>query len=153
MWHTGIWMFGGLADATFDWDIAVEPGDTTQASAMFSNALAVSANSKSKEAAQKWAQYLSSSKSMVDTRLKAGWELPPIADEAQLSAYLTAGKPANRQAVFDSLDAVALAPSIGDNQAQMQDIVTEELTEAAAGRKSVDDALKSAAEKVDALLK
>jgi multiple sugar transport system substrate-binding protein len=153
MWITGIWNFGSGADASFDWDIAVEPGDTTHASAMFSNGLAVSANTKNKDAAQKWAVYLSSSKAMVDTRLQAGWELPPIADEAQLSVYLTAGKPANRQAVFDSLDAVALAPSIGENQAQMQDIVTAELTEAAAGRKSVEDAVKTAAEKVDALLK
>ncbi|MDR0849634.1 MAG: sugar ABC transporter substrate-binding protein [Propionibacteriaceae bacterium] len=153
MWHTGIWMFGSYADASFDWDIAVEPGDVTHASAMFSNAVAVSAGSKNIEAAQKWAAYMSSSAKMVETRLATGWELPPIADETALSAYLTAGKPENRQAVFDSLDAVALAPSIGENQAQIQDIVTEQLTEAAAGRKSVEDALTTAAEKVDALLK
>ncbi|MDR0283342.1 MAG: sugar ABC transporter substrate-binding protein [Propionibacteriaceae bacterium] len=153
MWHTGIWMFGAYANASFDWDIAVEPGDTTHASAMFSNALAVSANSKNKEAAQKWAVFMSSSQAMVDTRLKAGWELPPIADKAALSSYLTAGKPANRQAVLDSLDAVALAPSLGENQAEMQDAVNGQLTEAAAGRKTVEDAVKAAADKVDALLK
>jgi len=28
MWHTGIWMFGPMADAPFDWDVAVEPGNT-----------------------------------------------------------------------------------------------------------------------------
>ena len=50
MWHTGIWMFGSLADCEFGWDIAVEPGNTKKASAMFTNAVVVSATSKHKEA-------------------------------------------------------------------------------------------------------
>lgn len=152
MWHSGIWMFGGLADAGIAWDIAVEPGDTQHASALFSNAVGVSAGTKNKEAATKFAEFLTSSKTTVDTRLKAGWELPPIADEAALSAYLDITPPANRQAVFDSLDEVALAPSIGDGQAEMQDIVTEELTEAAAGRKTVEEALADAEKRIAPLL-
>ena len=152
MWHTGIWMFGSLANAPFNWDIAVEPGNTQQASALFSNGLAVSAKSKNQAAAQKWVEFMTSSDVMVSTRLSAGWELPPISDQTKLNAYLTAGKPANRQAVFDSLKGVALAPTIGDNQAQMQDIISEQLTEAAAGRISVDDALAAAAAKVQPLL-
>ncbi len=152
MWHTGIWMFGAMAEADFAWDIAVEPGDTTKASAMFSNAVAVSAGSEHIDAAQRFAEYLTSSKEMVDVRLESGWELPPVADESLLETYLDKGAPANRQAVFDSLENVALAPTIGDGQAEMQDIVGEELTEAAAGRKSVEDALDSAEERVNALL-
>lgn len=152
MWTTGIWMFGALADAGFGWDIAVEPGDAQQASAMFSNAVAVSATSKNAEAAQKWAQYLTSSTTMVDVRLDAGWELPPVADQSLLAPYLEKGDPANRQAVFDSLQGVALPPVIGENQAQLQDIVSEELTEAAAGRKTVEEALASAEQRVNPLL-
>ncbi|GAB3820808.1 sugar ABC transporter substrate-binding protein [Tessaracoccus terricola] len=152
MWHTGIWMFGAAADADFAWDIAVEPGDAEQASAMFSNAVAVSSGSDNPEAAQAFAEFLTSSDEMVDVRLASGWELPPISDEAKLGTYLEQDSPANRQAVFDSLDGVALAPSIGDAQAEMQDIVTEELTEAAAGRKSVADAVASAEQRVNALL-
>ncbi|MBN9194524.1 MAG: sugar ABC transporter substrate-binding protein, partial [Microbacterium sp.] len=76
MWHTGIWMIGLVGDLPFNWDIAVEPGDTQKASATFSNAAVVSANSKNKAAAQKWAEYLSSSQEMVQVRLDAGWELP-----------------------------------------------------------------------------
>lgn len=152
MWHTGIWMFGTPAESTFGWDIAVEPGDAQQASALFSNAVAVSAGSEHKEAAQKWAEFLTSSTAMVDTRLAAGWELPPIADESLLGAYLDQGNPDNRQAVFDSLDATALAPSIGDNQNAMQDVVTEKLTEAAAGRLTVQEALDQAEAEVNALL-
>lgn len=152
MWHTGIWMFGALADAGFTWDIAVEPGDVQHASAMFSNAVGVSAGTEHLEQATAFAEFLTSSQTAVDVRLDAGWELPPIADEDELSAYLEQTPPQNRQAVFDSLEEVALAPSIGDGQAEMQDIISEELAEAAAGRKSVEQALADAEERVNPLL-
>ncbi|GAA1851558.1 ABC transporter substrate-binding protein [Microbacterium koreense] len=152
MWHTGIWMFGAMADAGFAWDIAVEPGDVRHASALFSNAVAVSAGADNIEAATSFAEFLTSSQAAVDVRLDAGWELPPIADEAALDAYLEQTPPANRQAVFDSLEEVALAPSIGDGQAEMQDIITEELGEAAAGRKTVEEALADAEARVNPLL-
>ena len=153
MWHTGIWNFGRVHDVSFAWDIQVEPGDTQQASAMFSNAIAVSATSKNQEAAAKWVQFMTGSDTMVDVRLKAGWELPPIADRSKLQPYLTAGAPANRQAVFDSLESVALAPAIGENQAKMEDEVTNTLTEIAAGRLKVETAIPALAQKIDALLK
>ena len=78
---------------------------------------------------------------MVDVRLDAGWELPPISDDAKLATYLEKGAPANRQAVFDSLDGVALPPGRGHGPAEMQDILGEELVEAQAGRKTVEEAL------------
>lgn len=152
MMHTGIWVFGAVADVPFGWDIAVEPGNTTQASAVFSNALGVSANSKHPEAAAKWAEFLSSSDTTVQVRLDAGWELPPISDDAKLSSYLEKGAPENRQAVFDSLDGIALPPVVATGQTEMQDIMTEELVEAQAGRKSVEDALKSAEERINAAI-
>ncbi|HEY8589706.1 MAG TPA: sugar ABC transporter substrate-binding protein [Naasia sp.] len=152
MLHSGIWIFGSLADAPFTWDIAVEPGNTQQASAVFSNAVGVSATAADVEAATKWAEFLTSSDVMVDTRLDAGWELPPIADEAQLATYLEKGAPANRQAVFDSLDGIVMPPVVAEGQAEMQDIVTEELVEAQSGRKTVEDALASAEERVNAVI-
>ena len=51
---------------------------------------------------------------MVDVRLKSGWELPAVSDDSQLKPYLTAGTPANRQAVFDSLEHIATAPQLGE---------------------------------------
>lgn len=152
MWHSGIWMFGALADTDFTWDIAVEPGLAQPASALFSNAVAVSAGSENLEAATAFAEFLTSSETTVQVRLDAGWELPTIADQSQLEPYLENTPPSNRQAVFDSLENVALAPSIGEGQAEMQDIVTEELTEAAAGRKTVEQALADAETRVNALL-
>lgn len=152
MWVNGIWNFSSVGEAAdLDWDIVVEPGNTQKASALFTNGVAVSSKSKQKEAAQKWIEFLTSSDAMVDTRLKSSWELPAIADEAKVQSYLDVTPPANRQAVFDSLDAVVLPPVI-ESQQEMQDIVTEELGNAAAGRKSVDQALKDAQDRVDALL-
>ncbi|GGL89518.1 ABC transporter substrate-binding protein [Nakamurella endophytica] len=151
MWHTGIWMFSAMADAPFDWDVVVEPGNTTKASAMFANTVAVSASSKNQAAAQKWLQYLTASDTAVSTRLAASWELPPIADDAKLATYLKAGKPANRKAVFDALEKTVLAPVI-TNQQEMQDDVNDALTAAAAGRTPVDKALSDAQSKVTALL-
>lgn len=150
MWYTGIWMFGSAGD--FNWDIAVEPGGVQNASAVFSNAVAVSATSANQDAAQRFAEYLSASQTMVDVRLSSGWELPAISDEAQLAAYLDQDSPANRQAVFDSLEAIALPPIIGANQAQMEDIIGEQLTEAAAGRLTVEEALANAEEQINSLL-
>lgn len=152
MVHTGIWMFGAFADAPFGWDIAVEPGNTEQASALFSNAVGVSAGSEHIEAATAFAEFLTSSDVMVQTRLDAGWELPAISDEAALAGYLELGNPDNRQAVFDSLEQVALPPVVAEGQQEMQDIMTEELVEAQAGRKTVEEALASAEERINAAI-
>jgi multiple sugar transport system substrate-binding protein len=152
MLHTGIWVFGAVADVPFTWDIAVEPGNTDQASAVFSNAVGVSAGSKHTEAAAAWAQFLTSSDTMVQARLDSGWELPPISDETALATYLDKGAPANRKAVFDSLDGIALPPVVAAGQTEMQDILGEELVEAQAGRKSVEDALESAEQRINAVI-
>ncbi|MCV2395997.1 extracellular solute-binding protein [Actinotalea sp. M2MS4P-6] len=152
MWHTGIWMFGAAADADLNWDIAVEPGSTTQASAMFSNALGVSATSDHVTEATAFAAFLSGSQDAAQVRLDAGWELPPISDESVLSSYLEKGDPANRQAVFDSLEHVALPPTVGDKQNEMVDIINAQLTEAAAGRMMAAEALDEAASQINALL-
>ncbi|WP_372594637.1 sugar ABC transporter substrate-binding protein [Actinotalea sp.] len=152
MWVNGIWQFNGLSEVEgLDWDIAVEPGNTQKASAMFTNGVVVSASSDKQEAAQAWIEYLTSSDTMVDTRLAASWELPPISDTAKLATYLDVTPPASRQVVFDSLEATVLPPVIASQQ-EMQDIVGEELGNAAAGRKTVEQALDDAAARVDALL-
>jgi len=151
MWTTGIWMFGAMSEVDFEWDIAVEPGKAQQASAMFGNGVVVSARSEHPAEAQKWIEFLTGSEASTKLRVEASWELPPVADESLVAPYLEAGPPANRKAVFDSLANVALPPVI-ESQQEMQDIVSEELSNAAAGRKSVEDALKDAQDRVTALL-
>lgn len=151
MWHTGIWMFSAMKDVPFDWDIVVEPGDTTKSSAMFTNAAVVNAKSPNAAAAQKWIEFLTSSETMVKTRLASSWELPPTADDGALAPYLEAGKPENRKAVFDSLEKAVLPPVIASQQ-EMQDTVNDALTGAASGRTDVQKALTDAQENVTGLI-
>ncbi|WP_026556336.1 ABC transporter substrate-binding protein [Arthrobacter sp. 35W] len=153
MLHSGIWVASSFSDAPKNWDIVVEPGDTQKASATFSNAVGVSSNSKNKAAAQRWAEYMTNSDLAATTRIESSWELPPTSDESVLKDYLAKDKPANRKAVFDALEDVALTPVIGENQQEMVDIVTTALGEVEAKRSSASDALKAAADKVNALLK
>lgn len=151
MWHNGIWQFAGLKDVPFEWDVAVEPGDAAKASAVFHNSVAASTSTKHGKEAYAWAKFLASSGVAATTRIESSWELPPVSDQSVLAGYLKDPKPANRQAVFDSLKSIALPPVI-KRQQEMQDAVTKELGNAAAGRTSVEDALKAAAAKVDELL-
>ncbi|GAA5107490.1 sugar ABC transporter substrate-binding protein [Haloechinothrix salitolerans] len=151
MWHSGIWMFSQLEDVGFEWDVVVEPGGERKASAMFTNGLAVSAASKNQEAAQKWISFLAASDKTAEVRLDTSWELPPVADETKLASYLEQPKPDNREAVFASLDAAVLPPVI-ERQQEMQDAVTQELSDAAAGRKTVKEALADAQAAVNELL-
>ena len=151
MWHSGIWMFSGLEDAKINWDVAVEPGNTQKASAMFANGVAVNAASKKQDAAQKWLSYLTASSTAAQTRLDSSWELPPVADDSMLAPYLEQPKPANREAVTEALEAVALPPVIS-RESELQDAITKELGNAAADRKSVEQALADAEKAVNALL-
>jgi multiple sugar transport system substrate-binding protein len=111
----------------------------------------VSATTANPEAAWKWVRFLTSSDTTVATRLASSWDLPPVSDTSKLKPYLDVTPPANRQAVFDSLDAIALPPVIASQQ-EMQDAVTKELASAAAGRKSVQQALDDAVVAVNKLL-
>jgi multiple sugar transport system substrate-binding protein len=150
MWHNGNWQFDGLKSVPFGWDVVVEPGNPQKASAVFQNAVAVSARSAHQDAAFKWLNFLTTSQPSVTARVNSAWELPPLADASKLSGYLSQSPPANRQAVMDALGKQSLLPVIAKEQ-QMQDIVNNALTKAAGGQ-DVQKALDGAAQKVDALL-
>jgi multiple sugar transport system substrate-binding protein len=153
MWHNGIWQIGTLAGTKgLDFDIVVEPGSAQKANAVFMNATAVSAKTSKATAAWKWARFLSTSPTTVQTRLASNWELPAVNDQAAFDAYLKQTPPANRKAVFEALEAIALPPVIGDQQSKMQDLVTQALEKAAGGEVPVQQALDDAAAAVDALI-
>ncbi len=152
MWHTGIWLFDALKTQPADWDIVVEPGNTNQTTEAFENAVVVSAKTKHPVESFEWLRYLTSSKLAVDTRLATSWALPPLADTSLFKPYLTVTPPANRAAVFDALKSTVFPPVIVRQQ-EMQDEVTKQLTLAADGKKSVQQALDDAAKTVDGLLK
>lgn len=60
MLTSGIWMFSGFADLPFNWDIALEPGNTQDGHHFFANAAVVSANTAHADAAAKWAAFFTS---------------------------------------------------------------------------------------------
>lgn len=151
MWHNGIWQFNNLLDISSAWDIVVEPGNTQNASHFFANAGVASATTEHPVEAAKWLQFLASSETTVDIRLNEDWELPAVADEALLAPYLSITPPENRQAVFDSLDAVVVPPVI-ERQQELQDIVTLYLQKAVLGEMTVEEALDQAVAEVNALL-
>jgi multiple sugar transport system substrate-binding protein len=154
MWHNGIWQFAKLATASgLSFDIAVEPGNTQKANAVFFNGTAVSAKSSKGTAAWKWAQFLASAPTTIQTRLDSSWELPAVNDQAAFDSYLKKNPPANRKAVFDALANVALPPVLDAQQAQMQDLVTKALEKAASGQATAQAALDEAAAAVTALIK
>lgn len=141
---TGIWAFGTFTEGCdFAWDICVEPGESQKATHFFSNALVINAKSDKKEAAATWINYLASSDASAQMRIDAGWDLPAISNQDVLSGYLEITPPGNKQAVFDSLDHLVVAPVIED-YALMADIITGKLAEAASEKISVKEALDQA---------
>ena len=115
---TGIWAFPTYTEkCAFDWDIVVEPGDATKSTFFFANVNCVSPSSEKKEAAAKFADAMGSDPDIVQLRLDASWELPTIADQSKLTQYLEITPPANRAAVFDSMDYAAAPPALKESGA------------------------------------
>ena len=150
MWHNGIWQFTPLNESGVNYDVVVEPGNTQDASAVFMNGAVASAGTDHPDEAAKWIEFLTGSPSTVDTRLASSWELPAVNDDAAFASYLAVTPPENRQAVFDSLDHIALPPVI-ERQSEMQDIVTKALESIADGT-DAQEALDGAVDEVNGLL-
>ena len=115
---TGIWAFPTFTEkCAFDWDIVVEPGFDTKSTFFFANVNCVSPASEKKEAAAGFADAMGSDPDIVQLRLDASWELPTIADQSKLTQYLEVTPPANRAAVFDSMDYAAAPPALKESGA------------------------------------
>jgi multiple sugar transport system substrate-binding protein len=151
MWHNGIWQFNGLNESGVDYDIVVEPGNVERANAVFMNGAVASADTDHPDAAAKWIAFLTSSPTTVETRLASSWELPAVDDQGAFASYLEITPPANRQAVFDALDNIALPPVI-ERQTEMQDVVGRALEQIVSEGADPQEALDAAAEAVAALL-
>ncbi|HZG76754.1 MAG TPA: sugar ABC transporter substrate-binding protein [Paenibacillus sp.] len=150
---TGIWAFPDFTkNVTFDWDVAVEPGNTKKATHFFSNGLVINKDSKAAEAAFEWIRFMSASKEAATIRVEAGWELPAVTDKEVLDSYLKASPPANRQAVFDSLNYL-ITPPVIEQFTQMNDILAAHLQAAAQGAKSPQQALDDAQAELEQKIK
>jgi multiple sugar transport system substrate-binding protein len=138
---TGIWAFPDFTrDCDFAWDIAVEPGNKKKATHFFSNGYVINKSSPAAIEAAKFIAFISSNPAAVKIRLDAAWELPPVVDEASIARYKAQTPPANREAVFKSLDYL-VTPPVVTQFSQLQDIVAKHLNEATAGSVSPAQAL------------
>ncbi len=147
----GIWQFAAFQDAPFNWDVQIEPMINQHAHHFFANGIAVSSSSANPEAAAKWAEYLTSSKTAADVRVSTGWELPALDKPEYFADYLQQTPPDNRQAVFDALES-AIVPPVIERQNEMQDDVNALLSQVADGTMSAQDALDQAKTELDGLL-
>jgi len=78
--------------------------------------------------------------------------VPALDKPEYFQAYLEQTPPANRAAVFQALESPVVPPVI-ERQAEMQDAVNAVLDAVANGQIDPQDALDSAKEQIDALLK
>lgn len=138
---TGIWAFSDFTDnCDFDWDVVVEPGNTTKATHFFSNAYVVNKETPNPEAAAALAAFLAGSKEAAQIRVDSSWELPPVIYQDVLDSYRKVTPPENREAVFKSLDYL-VTPPVVKQQSEMQEIITKHLNNAISGNVTAKDAL------------
>lgn len=149
---SGIWMFTAFKDAPFNWDIAVEPGIAQKATHFFSNAVVISKDTPNAQAAYEWAKFFTTSSEAATIRVKSGWELPALNNPDLFKSYLEQTPPANRKAVFDSLNYLVVPPVI-ERQNEMQDKVNQLLDKVKLGELTAQEALDQAKTEIEALLK
>ena len=146
---TGIWAFSDFTEnCNFAWDIVVEPGNTGKATHFFSNSYVVNKETKHPQAAAALASFLAGSREATSIRVSASWELPPITYPDILNSYLAITPPANRQAVFDSLNYLCTPPVVRQ-QSEMQDIIARHLGNALAGNMSPQRALDACQQELE----
>ena len=149
---TGIWMFSAFKDASFKWDIQVEPGMKQQATHFFANDVSVFAATKHPQEAWQWAQFFTSSPDVAAVRVKSGWDLPALSNQTYVADYLSQTPPANRKAVFDSLN-FAIVPPVIERQGEMQDDVNKLLDQVKLGQLTPQQALTQAKTQIEDLMK
>ena len=146
---TGIWAFGHYTEnCDFAWDIAVEPGNTGKATHFFSNSYVVNNETKYPEAAAALIAFIAGSREATSIRVAASWELPPVTYNDILDAYLAISPPANRSAVFESLNYLCTPPVV-KQQSEMQDIIAKHLGNALSGSMGAQDALDACQQELE----
>ena len=118
---TGIWAFANFTErCNFNWNVVVEPGMKEKATFFFANVNCIHPSSTKQEAAARFIDAMGSDPDIVQLRLDAAWELPTIADQARLGQYIEVTPPANRAAVFASMDYAVAPPALAESAAAME---------------------------------
>ena len=148
---TGIWMIPQFSEASFAWDIAPVPGNSTQAHHFFSNAVVISNDTDKADAAWKWQSFLSASPEAAEIRVEANWELPAVTDQALLDSWLEQTPPDSREVVFEALDSLVTPPPF-TNQALVQDELDTLFQRVLAGELTPEEALAEARVTIEGVL-
>ncbi|NOY07275.1 MAG: sugar ABC transporter substrate-binding protein [Spirochaetes bacterium] len=150
---TGIWAFNDFTkDCKFNWDIAVEPGNLNKATHFFANGLVINKDSKVAGAAFEWVKFMSASKEAARIRVDAGWELPASTYPEVMADYNSKTPPANRKAVFESLNYL-VTPPVVEQMSEMTDILNLQLQAARDGDKTPAQALADAQKELEKKIK
>ncbi|WP_315079084.1 extracellular solute-binding protein [uncultured Clostridium sp.] len=152
MIRTGSWMFGTFNDASFDWDIALEPGNTNKVHHVFADGIVASKNTKNPESTWKFIKFMSLDPEATKIRLESNWDLPAASNEDIKKTFLENKKPASREVIFKALDTGIMPPVVKKNS-QVQDIVNKELNQAVIEAKTVEQALNDAQNQVEKIIK
>lgn len=154
MLRGGIWNFGRFADAEFNWDIALEPGNTQKAHHFFSDGLVVSKETKNAEASWKFIKFMTSDPFVIDQRIEKGWSVPAVTDEAAMEAFYKKTPPESKKVVTDALESLVLPPvgPLAERWGELTGAVGEELDKARLGASDVQEALDNAQKRVEELL-
>ena len=116
MLRCGLWNFAEINKRAtgFEWDITVEPGAKQKATFFFANVNCLSRDITEEKlsAALRFINAMGSDPDIVKLRLDSQWELPVVADEAQMAEYLKITPPDNKIAVLDSMDYAVTPPAL-----------------------------------------
>ena len=116
MLRCGLWNFVEINKRAtgFEWDITVEPGAEQKATFFFANVNCLSRDITEEKlsAALRFINAMGSDPDIVKLRLDSQWELPVVADEAQMAEYLKITPPDNKIAVLDSMDYAVTPPAL-----------------------------------------
>ncbi len=150
---TGVWAFHDFTrDCKFKWDIAVEPGNLKKATHFFANGIVINKDSTVAGAAFKWIKFMSASKEAAQIRVNADWEVPATTYPEIMADYNSKTPPANRKAVFDSLNYL-VTPPVVEQAGEMTDILNLQLQAARDGDKSPAQALADAQKQLEEKIK
>lgn len=149
---TGSWMVSTFADAPFEWDIALEPGNTDQVHHVFADGIVASATTKNAEAAWKLIKFLSTDPTAAEIRLESSWDLPATNDESVQEQYTSQEKPEHREVIFEAME-TGIMPPVVEHYTEVQNAINEELNRAVIGEQSAKEALQAAQKKVADILK
>lgn len=149
MWPTGPWAIGPFLDTKFDWDAAHHPGMARKATFLYSNALAIPTGTKNLAEAWELIQYLAGPEGS-QIRQGSGYELSPLREVASLLAQ-GQRRPKSARVFFEATTYAVSPPTVADWD-KIHDMIYKQIEQAYRGQVSPAQALKTAAQQVNAFL-